>query len=378
MKIKANQMLAALLLLGAAALMLPQAATAAGTPACTAIGNTASVVYSVGSVTQNALSTGTTATFVVGNKVNLTVATTDGNDVLVSPGGSGTSAVLTFSVKNDGNAYQGYTLSAIAYGATVTSPFTGAADSFDATAVQIWVDEGSGYTQTGTISSLASDWTATVQIRANTIPLGQADNSIAVYGLKALTINPGGSSLISGPSGTGTVYNAGGGIACSNVDIVKADTDTDGAGADDGNRDGAALSRSAYKVQTVGLLVSKSTVTVSDPFGGSAAIPGSTVEYAIRVAMNSGSSSATGVVITDTVAGTVAPVADVYSGSTEVERITYDAGTAASTTTYLASGDADLQQWGTGTGATVQAACGAFTLNEVGDYCEIRFKVLIQ
>ncbi|MDH4164262.1 MAG: hypothetical protein OEW15_16485 [Nitrospirota bacterium] len=380
-KHRSNLYLAALLLIGAVLLMSPQGAMAAGTSACTAIGNTASVVYSVGSVTQSALSTGTTATFVVGSKVNLTVSTSDSAPVTVAPGASGTSAALTYRVRNDGNATQRYTLSAVVYSTgSTTSPFSPytASDNFDATAYQVYVDTGSGYSLTSQIDSLVSDATATVQIRANPIALTQANNDFAVYGLHALTINTDGSALVSGSSGTGDVFNAAGATVCSGVDIVNADIDTDGAETNDGDRDGAALSKSAFLVQTVGLLVSKSSGTPVDLFGGSAAIPGSTVEYTIRVSRNSGGASATGVVITDTVAGTLAPVADAYPGSTEVQRITYDAGTTTTTTTNLASGDADLQSWATTAGATVQVSCGAFALDENGDYCEIKFKVIIQ
>lgn len=369
----------AALLLAALTVMLPQAAQAGGTPACTNIGNTAYVDYKVGGVDQPQLSTGTTATFVVGNKVNLTVVTADSANVTVAPGSSGTNAALTFRVTNNGNATQRYTLSAIAFGPTTSSPFSGS-DNFDASGYTVHVDTGGGYgADTSTISSLASDATATVQIRANVIPLARANGDIAVYGLKALTINTD-DSAVTTVSGTGTVFDSSGAQVCTSVDVQLADADSDGAGGNDGDKDGAFLDESAFQVQSVVLTVSKTSSVIEDGFGGTKKLPGAFVEYAIRVTRTSGAGSATGIVITDTVPGNTAPTADRYNANvSEVARIKYDASNPPAATDYLNDGDADLTAWGTGTGATVTAACGAaFALDETGDYCEIKFQVQIQ
>ncbi|MEK6743340.1 MAG: hypothetical protein AABZ15_07020 [Nitrospirota bacterium] len=377
---RSRHMIFAVLLIGALAAVSPDGAVAA-TAACTSIGNMATIDYQVGGVPQTQLSTGASATFTVGNKVDLTVTRQDGSIVTVVTGASGTGAPLTFWVTNAGNATQRYTLSALNYGPTETNPFGGGApDAFDATVgYDIHVDTGGGYGgNTTTIPSLATGATATVQIRANTIPLAQPNGDIAVVALKAQTINTD-NSIVSVSTGTGTVFNAGGGVVCAGIDIVLADIDSDAGQANDAQYDGAYLAKDAYQVQAVVLTVLKSSATITDPVFGTAKVPGAVIEYAVRVTRTGGAGSATGIVITDTVPATTAPVADQYGGTGEVQRVTFNATGSVTTTTDLAFGvDADLSSWNTAAGSTITAACGAFVLDEAGDYCEIKFRVAIQ
>lgn len=374
MKTGRQMMLWALLLAGVMAAVMPQGAMAAGTAACTSIANTATVDYQVGSVSQPQLSTGPSGTFVVGNKVNLTLVTTNMANVTVAPGGSGASAALTYTVTNNGNATQRYTLSTIAFANGTASPFSGN-DNFNASAVEIWVDTGSGYNQTNAISSLASDATATVQIRANTIPLTQTNGDIAVYGLKAQTVNTDNSAVT---TGTGDVFNAAGATVCTNVDIQLADIDSDGAGGNDGLRDGAYMDESAYQAQTVVLSVAKSSAVIDDGFSGTKAIPGATVEYTIRVTRTGGANSATGIVINDIAPNTTTLAGNVvaYGGNGEARRVVHSV-TGGDTTTDLQGGAGDLSTWNTGTGQIVANCGAAFALDEDGDYCEIKFRVTI-
>ena len=376
---RSNYMVFAVLLIGALAAVSPDGAAAA-TAACTAIGNTATIDYQVGGVAQTQLTTGPSGTFTVGNKVDLTVTRQDGTIVTVSSGASGTYAPLTYVIQNQGNAAQGYTLSALNYGPTETNPFGGALlDTFDATAYTIHVDTGSGYgAAVTTITGLASGATATVQIRANTIPVGQANGTIAVVSLKAETTNPNTVTLVTNATGTGTVYDAAGAPVCTNVDIVLADADSDGAQANDGQYNGAYLAKDAYLVQAIALSVLKSSATITDPVFGTAKVPGAIVEYTIRVTRTGGSGSAAGVVITDAVPATTAPVADQYGGTGEVQRVTFDAAGPTTTTTDLAAPNADLTSWNTAPGSTVAASCGGFALDTDNDYCEIKFRVAIQ
>jgi hypothetical protein len=374
-----KHMLFALLLIGALAALAPAGAMAA-TAACTSIANTATIDYQVGGVAQTQLTTGPSGTFVVGNKVDLTVTKQDATIVMVPSGASGTSAALTYLVTNAGNAAEGYTLSAINYGGTESDPFGVGTDSFDPTGFTIHVDTGSGYgANVTTISGLASGASATVQIRANSIPAGQANSSIAVVALKAQTTNPTTATVVTNATGTGTVYNAAGGTVCTSVDIALADADSDGGQANDGLRDGGYLAKDAFQVQSVTLTVLKSSATITDATFGTAKIPGAIVEYTVRVSRTAGSGNVTGVVITDTVPGTTAPLNDQYGGTGEVQRVTFNATGAVTTTTTLANGvDADLTSWNTTPGSTVTASCGAFVLDETGDYCEIKFRVVIQ
>src|SRR3990172_613213 len=103
----------AMLLAGATAILAPRAALAL-TPACTGIDNQASVSFDVGGVPQAAQNSNVSS-FDVGIKVDLAVAAFDGANVTSYPGQglSGTGAVLTFTVTNNGNLPQDYSLSAL-------------------------------------------------------------------------------------------------------------------------------------------------------------------------------------------------------------------------------------------------------------------------
>src|SRR5512140_251178 len=107
--IQKGTFLAVLLLLGAITAFTPHTASAApvGTPSGTLITNTASLLYTVGTVTQN-LVTASSPTVAVDNKINVVVTTVDGAAVSVVPAQN--TAYLTFTVTNQGNTVQDYSL----------------------------------------------------------------------------------------------------------------------------------------------------------------------------------------------------------------------------------------------------------------------------
>ena len=90
------------------------------TPAGTSIANRATVNYSVGGQPQTLIESsptgnttpgagaGASTTFVVDNRVDLTVTELSGNATITTPGA--TNAALAFTVTNTGNAPQGYRL----------------------------------------------------------------------------------------------------------------------------------------------------------------------------------------------------------------------------------------------------------------------------
>lgn len=280
------------------------AAQAAGTLAGTAITNLATLAYSVGGATQNPIGSsetgnkvgaGTATSFLVDNKINLLVTTTDTTYVSVIPGQTLASAtasqVATFTVTNTGNSPQDYSLaSSFAYSGLTTSVFGGSVtDTFDPSACTIKVESGSvaGYDATDTatfIDELAPDAVKTVYVIC-AVPLTQINNDIAVVSLTATAL-VGGSS---GAQGAALVETTGANTA--DVDIVFADA----AGTDDAARDAKASARDAFKVVTATLTVTKSVAPVCDPFNGSTNpknIPGSFVRYTITIA-NTGAASAT-------------------------------------------------------------------------------------
>lgn len=285
------------LLLGMIALAAPQGAMAANnyTPACTQINNTAHVNYKVGGVDQGPGGLGldsTTASFLVGVKVDVLVTTANVANVTVYPGSVATA--LTYTVTNNGNAHQQYVLSSVAEPNTNTipSPFGGGNDVYDATAVTV--------SSAGNIADLAPDASQEITITANT-PLAQTDQQIAVYALKAQTRWVGGGSDV---NASGSVSDATIGAACTalsgggqNIDVVIGD----GAGSDDVVKDGAYSARSAYQVTAANLTITKSSTVISDPVNGAVAkaIPGAVIEYTIQI-HNAATGTATNVTVTDT------------------------------------------------------------------------------
>lgn len=263
-------------------------ALAAGTASGVSIDNSATVDYQVGGIAQAQL-TSNTVSFVVDNRVDVTVAESNTTYVDVIPGS--TAQVLTFTVTNTGNTAQDFALSA----APGSDPF-GGTDNFDATNPLVFVESGAtaGYQaaeDTATfIDELAPDASATVYVIAD-IPVAQLNGDIAAYSLTADAHDAGAAGL-----GGETLATVGGNTA--GVDVVLGDAagDTDAANQGDHSDSGA------YRVLSAALSVAKSVTVVSDLFNGTVdpkAIPGATVRYTITVQNTSATTDATNVVVVD-------------------------------------------------------------------------------
>jgi len=307
------------LLVGALAMTVPERAMALNnfTPACTKIDNTAHVDFKVGTIAQGADST--TATFYVGVKVNVAVATTDAADVTVYPGSADT--LLHFRITNNGNAPQRYALSYVQEADTTPSPFVGGGnDSYNATDVTL---------SSATIASLAPDDYQDITISADT-PLSQTDAQVAVYALKAQSQWVGNSANVT-VDGTATGANIGGAVCgvpgpdVQNIDVVVGDASSD----NDAARDGAHSARSAYKVMAANLTITKSSQVVYDPVNCSSysplvcpgtvrAIPGAVVEYTVAIA-NSATGTATNVTVKDAIPANLTFLADGYAAGKGVQ-----------------------------------------------------------
>ncbi len=271
-----------------------QLALALGTPSGTQVDNSATLNYSVGGINQNQI-TSNVASFVVDNRVDLTVTSMDGAAVVVTPGGTNT--VLSFSVINTGNTVQDYSLSALP-GAGILH---GVTDNFDATNVRVFIDgNANGVYDPGAdiqtyIDELAADAMITVFIISD-IPIDRIDRDGAIYDLVAQTAQGG----VPGTQGTDIVTDDR--LIPDNpatIQIVFAD----GAGSADGASDGRFSDRGVYVVGSALLTINKSSLVTSDPINGGTnpkAIPGATIRYTIDVA-NTGSVSANAVIVTDQV-----------------------------------------------------------------------------
>jgi uncharacterized repeat protein (TIGR01451 family) len=303
MKKRQVQIIVGLLLCLVIALAVPQAAVAIGTNACTPIGNRADVQYNVGGFAQSPVSSNTN-TFVVGNRVNHTVVTTD-----VSPGPSvvsnQTGAVLTFTITNNGNANQTYALTTVQLASALTgSVFSGnntVNDAFDAASV----------TNVGVTSIVTANTSTTVTI-ISTIPLALTNDTYAVVALRAQALKVDGATAEA--NGSTSVTSAAG--TCV-ADVVLGDP----IGTDDlnmTNPDGYHSARSAYHAVLTNLTIAKSSVVYWDPINllvGPKAIPSAIMEYVVRIT-NTGGSPATAVTLTDALTGTLTPVTVAWTSVT--------------------------------------------------------------
>ncbi len=253
-------------------------AWAAGTTAGTPIDNTATISYSVGSTAQTPIASsptgnttpgtaGTPTTFVVDKKVDLSV--TSGTGVNVVPGTSAQS--ITFTLTNEGNSTESFNL---------TPSQVAAGDQFDTSNCTV--------TAPATLPvSLAADGTQTVTVQCD-IPASSA------------TVANGATSLVDLLAEAQGVTETTGAEAPGTVDVVFADdtgTSTDGA-----NRNAKHSATNTYTVATADLSVTKTSAVTNDPFNGASnpkRIPGATIEYTISVANAGGAQAADGLVITD-------------------------------------------------------------------------------
>lgn len=318
----------------ALAVMTPQWAQAAGTGVCTPITNTASLEYWVGGIKQDDKPSNTES-FNVASKVNLTVTASDATFVSVTPGQS--QAVLTFTVKNDGNTVQDYLLTGLEKDGAVTNLFTAgggsATDNFNGANYAVYVESGAnaGYQvgeDTATfINELApADPAATVYVVITGSPavlLTQVNGDVAAYGLLVKTAQAGYSS------DPGTETTAGKTAGACNAPIVLADTAA-GTGPDDGNLDGDDSARGAFKVTSAMISINKVATTIWDPINYNdvpKSIPGAIVRYVVTIANDGAATSpATLTSIGDTLVGSLAFDPDLKTGNLNTATPTAESG----------------------------------------------------
>lgn len=291
-----------------------RAATAAGTT----IPNAATVNYQVGGVAQTPVNSNTYQ-FVVDRKVNLSVATTDGAAVAVTPGSTGN--VLTFTVQNTGNGTQDFNLSAVARVGGLGA--FGGTDNINAASVAAFVESGAtpGYQageDTATyIDELAADGTKTAYLVGNFATGTYTQGQIASYHLLA-EARAGGAAATLGAALTETAGAETPGV----VDTVFADgqgSDT----SDDAARDAKYSAASDYTISAASLTVTKVSAVISDPVNNTTnpkGIPGAVVEYTITITNAAGAATATSVVFTDSLA------AEIAAGSVAFEADGYASG----------------------------------------------------
>lgn len=284
-------------------------AHAAGVTAGTMIQNTASATYKSG--TADGSVTSNTVDIRVDEVLNVAVADLTGSSVTVAAG----SAILTYSVTNTGNGNEAFKLAA---NPNVTgNDFTVTVDQvvYDANSNGVYDAEDTIIPTGGAMPSLAPDAKAQILVYV-TVPSGVADGSTSNVALLAEAL-----------TGTGTPGDAFAGKGDGGGDAVVGLS-----GADDSAN---ALITSALSSVT---LVKSAVVT--DIWGGSTAVPGSTIKYTIT-ATAGGTGTATNVHVTDIIpSGTSYVEKSLKLGSASLsDEVDSDAGTGGDSGIDVGLGD---------------------------------------
>lgn len=296
-KLKATGIVVALVMFA----VTTQTAMAVGTASNTSIQNTAVVDYQVGGFDQGTVTSNNTS-FLVDNRVDVTVASGAGTNVLPSSADQ----PLTFTVTNTGNTTQGYALTAT----------NAAGDNFDMGNIRIYLEDGTTpgfqigedtlYVAAANAGDLdpngviGTDDVMTVYVVSDTA-LSPTNGQTADIDLLATTLD----------AGTTNVTADLGAADTAGVDVVFGDA----AGTVDAVTDGQHSAVNTYTVAITPLTLVKSSAIVSDPFNGITnpkAIPGATIRYSIVVSNPvAAPSAATSVIIVDAM-----PVNTTYTAGT--------------------------------------------------------------
>jgi uncharacterized repeat protein (TIGR01451 family) len=300
------------LIIASATIGFSAPAMAVGTAAGTTISNTATATYT---------DPGGNPVSVPSNKVDIkvdelldvTVATADPGDIVVTPGS--TNQVLSFTVTNTGNGSEAFRL---------TPNATVGGDQFDPTTTSIVLDtNGNGvydagvdtvYTPGSNDPVLAPDASIRVFVLSS-IPAGRNDSDRGVVELTA--------AATTGTGAPGTTF-AGQGQGGGNA--VVGSTGADG------------VDRGRYIVQNATITFTKSA-SVVDPFGGTTSVPGSIITYML-VATISGSGTLTNAAIGDPIpVGTTYQIGSItLQGSPLTDAADGDTGSFASNSVSVGLG----------------------------------------
>lgn len=341
-----------------AAFLLSQASFAAGTTATTIVSNTATISYSVGGSAQSDI-VSDAAEFMVDRKVDLTVS---GNiastqTVKVAPSSERDDNTLTYTLKNEGNSVQGFSIDVTHFGSdqfdagvigatagpqsaeecrfTVT-PGGVAAVAATATAAAVAASPASpaiGNTlmsDTAPIVTLAADEEAIILVNCS-----MQNRPDVVDGDKSII-----DVLATAVDGSGNIMvNSGGADVIGAEDIVLADGIA-ATGTDSGTTAYNAMHSAiqTYEIDAPMLTVEKTSTVISDPFNTTnpKRIPGAVVEYAITI-LNTSDSEATGLTITDVLTAALAPLFEVKFVAGSIKLKDGNNATATAVTGYTSA-----------------------------------------
>lgn len=270
---------------------------ALGTAAGREILNTAQASFDLGGVPQTPVSSNSVQTF-VDELLDVTLVNDDGGPVAVSSPQTG--AIVSYTLTNTGNGNERFRLIA-------DDAVTG--DVFDPTLVQIYLETnavpglqvGAGgdtaYLAGSNDPLLSADAMQVIYVE-NNIPGAQAFNDDGIVELRAVAntifVNAG-TDDPEAPAfpGVGVSYPGQGDPDASSGANVTAVV---GTSHDPANR--LFLTQASYRISAAVVAMTKSAITVLDPFGGATLVPGSVITYQIDVTV-SGSGDAENLVISD-------------------------------------------------------------------------------
>lgn len=261
---------AAGLLAIACGLAVPAPVMAQATPAGVVIESTAQATYDDAGVPRSIASNPVQVR--VDELLDVALASREAGPVTARSG----PAVLSFLLTNSGNGPEQFILEPV-----TSVPGNG----FDTTLVGVAVDSnGNGVHDPGVDVALTAPWTTTaIPAEASqtifvllTVPSGVADGAISRVNLVARSAT--------GTGAPGTTFP--------------------GAGEGGGNAvvgmSGAQMTASGQIVASASSVTLLKWASVADPFGGTAAVPGSVITYSIRTLV-SGSADVNGLVVTDAI-----------------------------------------------------------------------------
>lgn len=355
----------------ATALLLGQQAMALGTDAGITVSNQATVAYTVGTVAQTPIDSdplgnstpgaGNATEFLVDRRVDFTLVEVDGaHTTPVAPGQSDLTVFTAFTLTNNGNAIMDFRLEALDYALAVH----GIGDSTDLINYDVRVANGDGaggvpdLTDLNYVDELAEDAVVEIYVFAEA-PFTVLDGQYANIQLTAFAADEALAVATPGVLDPDLAEDPGADDP-TEVESVFADTDNNGfEQAEDG-----------YEIVAANLEITKIATVISDPFGTGKALPGAIVEYTVTID-NSGTATATGVVITD-----VIQVADV-----ELQDAVYDVGTTDSNVSFNSGASFCIADTSAADGCTYVIATGVLSIAVPdvlgGTSTTVQFQVLI-
>ena len=278
------------------------------TPADTPVTNTATVDFTVGSVTQS--TTSNTYVFQVDRVVELTLMEDSGIQQITTPGASG--SVTKYTLTNNSNDVLDFVL--VPSNVTNLTSLGGSlgTDSGDADSFQIFLDsttsgtsgsyDPADDTSSGPIDNLAPGDSVTIFVLAN-IPSGATAGQIIGVELTATAQDENGNNLTESATNTDNLETVFGGSVTANASGNPTISDY-----------------GSYLVTDADISVNKYSTVIDDYVSTSPtepkAIPGALVEYCMEIT-NGGTAAATNVVLTDSIPANTSYVASSLMGGSE-------------------------------------------------------------